>query len=184
MPRSLNGFEKPAFFSLLFILASCSPNRVENTQEDEAATKVFASEKTAKLLGGDDVIAVIQKSDSVSAYLLPQSSYFEQTVDAYTTRLGPQNLSQLQETILLDILLSEESYLFDVAKGCEPDYGVRFEFRSGESRIDVLICFGCSQLQIYRNGKSLSGALFDPAAEDLAEAVKEIFPNDELMQSL
>lgn len=179
MRQTCTSYTQWSSLALFLMLGSCT-----STTQENGAVKKQVSSKVTELLGGIEVVSVIQNSDSVSAFLLPQKSFHQKTLDSYTMRLGPVKLNDSQRTQFVDLLLSKRSYLFDVAKGCEPDYGVRIEFLSGEDRVDVLLCFGCSQLQIYRNGQSLAGGPFDPAAKDLTEFVKEIFPDDELIQTL
>lgn len=179
MLRKLGVLNKRYFCTLLLILAGCSSSKTE-----ESHPKQGVSKNVVELLGGQDVVDVINNAEVVSGYLLPQKSYHQESVEDYTMRLGPIELPEVQKSKLTKILLSKESYLYDIAKGCAPDYGVRIEFQKGENRVDLLFCFGCSQVQAYKNGKSLSGGEFDPVEKQLAEIMKEIFPDDEAIQGL
>ena len=179
MLRKISDLNKRYYYSLFLLFAGCSSSEVKESQPEQSVSK-----SVVELLGGQDVVAVINNAEIVSGYLLPQKSYHQESVENYKMRLGPIELTASQKTKLSKLILSKESYIFDVAKGCAPDYGVRIEFQKGENHVDLLFCFGCSQVQVYKNGKSLSGGEFDPVEKQLAELMKEIFPEDELIQSL
>ena len=170
MLRKISDLNKRYYYSLFLLFAGCSSSEVKESQPEQSVSK-----SVVELLGGQDVVDVINNAEIVSGYLLPQKSYHQESVENYKMRLGPIELTASQKTKLSKLILS---------KDCAPDYGVRIEFQKGENHVDLLFCFGCSQVQVYKNGKSLSGGEFDPVEKQLAELMKEIFPEDELIQSL
>lgn len=167
--------------ALLVSICLTSPQvvRAAETQPDESP-----SPEVVKLLSGPQVVDVIRRAKKVQAALQPGKSFFEEDVKKYQTRFGPVDVSDKHAMQLRKLLFSKDSYLFDVGKGCAPDYGVRVRFEHEQTTVDVLFCFGCQQLQVYVDGKSRSGGLFDPSAPDFARLMKHIFPQDKAIQSL
>jgi hypothetical protein len=76
------------------------------------------------------------------------------------------------------------TYLWDVAKACEFLPGVALRFAGSNVRVDILICFSCDELEIYRNGERVGHEDFDPRRSDLLGVVKKLFPEDEAIQAL
>lgn len=65
-----------------------------------------------------------------------------------------------------------ESKFLEVA----PSYGVRIRFYAGADEIDVLLCFHCNLLAVYRNGVLTGGEGFDFIRPVLVRTVKSLFP--------
>ncbi len=162
----------------LFLACSAEPVHEEPAQAPVLSTNVV------QLFGGAKAVEIIQSPDTVNAYRQPPESYPQRLLSDFKILSGPIAVAEAERKNLQSVLLANDSYLWDVAKGCEPDYGVRIEFSKGDDKLDVLFCFGCSQLQIYRNGESLAGEEFDPIEKKLTEIAKRIFPDDEVIQSL
>ena len=93
-------------------------------------------------------------------------------------------LRREQVAKLRAVLLNPSSYEFEMAKGCMPDYGVRFQFVHQGREVDVLLCFGCDILAVYDRGKKVGGEDFDTARLSLAAIVKTLFPKDDAIQAL
>jgi hypothetical protein len=85
---------------------------------------------------------------------------------------------------LAALLLDPRSYVWNEAKGCDPLYGVRLEFKRKDETVDVIFCFECDILTVYHNGVAGSGEDFDPIRPALVPLMKEIFPKDGEIQSL
>jgi hypothetical protein len=81
-------------------------------------------------------------------------------------------------------LSARESYLWNAAKACIPQYGVRMSFFRGNERVDVLFCFECDILVVFHNGRLTGGGSFDYAHNALLDDVKRLFPDDAAIQAL
>lgn len=101
----------------------------------------------------------------------------------YPVLAGPVAVDAKSRGELADVLTSDATYLWDVAKACAfmPGVLVRYE---GTERIDVLLCFSCDELAIYRNGKLLNREDFDPRRKDLVRVVQRLFPADPALAKL
>lgn len=168
------------FYFVIPMFLACSPEPAS----EEAPSTPQVSQNVVELFGGEQAVEIIQNAETVNAYRQPPKSYHQRSLSDYEVLSGPVPVSEAERKELLNALLANDSYMWEVAKGCEPDYGVRVEFSKGDEKVDVLFCFGCSQLQVYRNGKSISGEEFDPIEEKLTEIAKRIFPDDKAIQAL
>jgi len=162
----------------MFLACSAEPVHQEILQPPQVSKNVV------KLFGGEQAVEIIQNADTVNAYRQPQKSYHQRLLSDYEILSGPVPVAETEQQQLLIALLANDSYMWEVAKGCAPDYGVRIEFSKGGDKVNVLFCFGCSQLQVYRNGKSVKGEEFDPIEKKLIEITKRIFPDDKAIQAL
>lgn len=152
--------------------------------QPKAVTRPVTPELT-KLYGGDAAIAAILNANSVQAYRLPAPSEHRQLLADYKMAAGPIAVSQPLAARIRDVLLDHSVYVWDAAKGCgDPDYGVRIQFLSGSDEVNVLLCFHCDMLGVYHNGKNVDIEDFDYGREKLVAIVKEIFPEDKVIQSL
>ena len=131
--------------------------------------------------GAQDVIAAPEK---VQAIRLADQSFYQPTVADYKTAAGPIDVDKDIGKQTSKLLLDEKSYLWDVAKGCEPIFGVRLQFTKGEQTADVFFCFECDILTIYFQGKPVGSEDFDPIRPQLVTIVKQLFPEDEAIQGL
>lgn len=173
------------FLAALTVLSGCGnqPAPEDSNDPGKAVAAVEVTQTVTELLGGSVALKTIQSAPA-SAWLLPANSYHQNSLSEYEMREGPVALSEQQQENLVEILTAHESYLHDIAKGCAPDYGVRVRFKNPDSPVDILFCFGCSQLQVYVNGQSTSGGEFDPAEQKLIHWVQSVFPDDAVIQSL
>lgn len=171
---------KIIFCLVIPMLLACS----KGPASEETSQIPQVSKNVVKLFGGEQAVEIIQNADRVDAYRQSPESYHQSLLSEYKILYGPVVVVEAEKKELQLALLANDSYMWDVAKGCEPDYGVRVEFSRGVERVDILFCFGCSQLQIYRNGKSVSGEDFDPIEKKLINIAQRIFPEDQAIQEL
>jgi hypothetical protein len=86
---------------------------------------------------------------------------------------------------MADALLANATYDWGVAKSCGfPIYGVKVSFFGTDERVDVYFCFKCGDLAVAHDGEDLGRADFNNRSATFVKAVKELFPNDEAIQSL
>lgn len=141
------------------------------------------------VFGNAETISIVRDADTVQAYRVP-SQYGDtgpvdiDLLDDESMLTGPVPVPDNRSTELKELLLDQSTYGWDYAKSCEPNYGVRVQFKSNGDHVDVLFCFQCEILAVYRDGKVVGGEDFDNAHHQLVSIVKQLFPNDELIQSL
>ena len=143
-----------------------------------------AEENQAKLFGTGEAQDVIARPTKVRAYRLADNSFYQPAVADYKTTAGPIDVDDAVARETSQLLVDVDSYLWDTAKGCEPIFGVRLEFTQGDKTADVFLCFECDILSVYYQGKPVGGEDFDRIQPQLVGIVKQIFPDDETIQSL
>ena len=137
------------------------------------------------LFGGPVGISTVRNATSVMAFRLPPASTPHDSLDEYEMIAGPIEVPDATASDLKDLILSPSVYGWEYVKACgEPEYGVRFQFQHMEEDVDVLVCFKCDHVGVYRNGLWVSGEDCDDARDDLLGIVKPLFPNDPSIQSL
>jgi hypothetical protein len=65
-----------------------------------------------------------------------------------------------------------------------PDYGVRFQFLHGQDELDVLLCFHCDHIGIFRDGQFVEQEEFNVARPALLSIVQELFPDAPVISAL
>ena len=148
-----------------------------------------ASENVNTLFGGSDGLQVVLKPEKVEAYRVAPLHNMPKGEDPKTIGgagmlSGPVTVDEESSRELTEILRNPGTYDWDSAKGCKFDPGVVVRFASKLSTIDVVFCFHCEELQIWRDGARVGGEDFDAASHKLAAIMKRIFPEDPEIQSL
>jgi hypothetical protein len=142
-----------------------------------------ATPELRKLYGGSEGFAVLQKAERIEAFRLNHNYRAGQEP---TVTEGPITVSQPVAQQLISVLSAHEAYGWNYAKGCIPVWGVRLSFYHGADRVDILLCFQCNLLLVSLNGTQTTGDVedFDPIRPQLVQAMKAIFPNDQVIQNL
>ena len=84
---------------------------------------------------------------------------------------------------LSSIIENPNTYFrYEVPPDCLFRPGIAFRFKDKKTRVDLLVCFSCSELRYYMDGKVVGQSFFKP--KKLLSLVKKLFPNDEKIQSL
>tara|TARA_Y100000588_G_scaffold135469_1_gene149014 strand:+ start:1365 stop:1751 length:387 start_codon:yes stop_codon:yes gene_type:complete len=73
-------------------------------------------------------------------------------------------------------------FRYEVPPDCLFRPGVAFRFKDKRTKVDLLVCFSCSELRYYMDGKVVGQSFFQ--SKKLLSLVKELFPDDEKIQSL
>lgn len=131
-----------------------------------------------------EVAAIVKSPATVTAYRLADSSTYREKVADYKTVGDPVDVDAETMKQLAETLLDPRGYLWDLAKGCDPLYGVRLEFKRKDETVDVVFCFQCDILTVYHNGVAGESEDFDPLRPALVPLMKKIFPKDGEIQSL
>ena len=151
----------------------------------ETGGKVVGSSKELlPIYGSQQVIDIVQASTDVHAYRLADAGYYQDDLADYERAGEPVRIPGTDRETLRDLLLDEGSYELEIAKGCEPVFGVGVSFVVGEQAVDVLFCFQCDILAVYQDGRVVGDEDFDPARTRLVALVKKFFPNDDVIQQL
>lgn len=132
-----------------------------------------------KLYGGPQGFAVLQHPDRVEAFRLEDKRGKPGAVTAGPVTVSPEQISRLSY-----VLQAPESYWWNTHSACIPHWGVRFTFYQGTDKLDVLLCFQCSQLGVSFNGSKLEDKDFDLIQPQILQIVKPLFPNDKVIQEL
>ncbi len=134
-------------------------------------------------MGGDEVIRLIRAAKTAQAYRIHPPDRKQQLPEvfpaAYPIITGPVSVAPETVAPLRDLLLRPKSYSWKAAyKECTFDPGVRTLFEAEGHTIDVLFCFECDQLQIYRDQKYVAALDIDPSRPEFVRIVKQLLPND------
>jgi hypothetical protein len=148
-----------------------------------------SAENVNKLFGGSDGLQVVLRAERVEAYRVAPLHKMPKDDDPKTIGgagmlSGPVTVDETSRRELAEILRNPGTYDWNSAKGCKFDPGVVIRFASETTTIDVVFCFHCEELQVWRDGARVGGEDFDAAAARLVTIMKRIFPDDEEIQKL
>jgi len=105
-------------------------------------------------------------------------------LDSYT-RIGPIVPSQDLRPRISQILTDPATYDGEFSgSGCTPIWGIRLRFFSQKGTADVLLCLNCDVAGYMLDGKYLQNRDFDPGRPAIVKFLKQVFPDDKLIQSL
>lgn len=147
---------------------------------DAAPAPRRSRSKLAEELGGEAVLAVLEKPDRASAIRTRfQLAGSGESPDAYTpfgerVSIGPEARSRLS-TLLID----DRSWDFDARFGCCMSHrAVRFQFEGGGHVVDLVVSFGNHTSVTFLDGARMAYQNPDPAARRLIQIGRELFPDD------
>jgi hypothetical protein len=150
----------------------------------------YASTRGAleRLYGGAANLAVVARPTTIKAFRLGPLpldllSHTAAIAD-HPVLAGPVELAPADAAAVSEALSSSNSYEWMTGKACMPRYGIRFSFEMDANCVDVLLCFECDILAVWRDGRCLGVEDFDNARPALVRAVRAAFPGDQEIQSL
>lgn len=171
-------------------VAANAPNATSPSGSSQAGPQV--GRQVGKFLGPERV-AILQQADRVETYRVKNP--FQTSLDdpgprvanlVWTAQGKPLTKPQIAE--LQNLVLSDSSYEWEVAKGCEPAPGVVFRVFRKKEYVDVVVCFDCEMWAFGLNTQDNESAElwedFDPVVKPLAALAKAAFPDDEVIQGL
>ena len=139
---------------------------------------------SVKKFHGDERLAILKQADRIEAFRVDGMVQPKQnTAGGYKILSKGKSLSKQQTQVFQQLLFSEKSYAFEVAKGCEPIPGIVLRVYSKKEFVDVIFCFQCDMWGFQHKGKS-KWEDFDPARPKLVNLMKQLFPNDDVVQGL
>ena len=107
----------------------------------------------------------------------------EKSLHGYTILSGPIDLSIENRKALHSIIEKRSTYVENaVPVDCSFLPGVALCFADKQNRVDLLVCFTCSELRYYLKGEVFWQSYFNP--HQLKDFVKKLYPKDAKIQSL
>ncbi len=136
------------------------------------------------MVGGKDAYKTVALPDKVEAWLLNGEGAGE-NIDPLANRTGAVELKTADAKQFSDTLLNFDSYAWETAKLCSPNFGVRLRFTRGDDTVEFLLCYECKILEVSHNGNPQAQEMnFDYAQIALIKAIQSVFPEDNAIKKL
>lgn len=156
---------------LCSLLVCCLPAFAEESSLNDL------SASTA--LGGMDVFATIRDAETVTA----------QRIDSTAQEEGPQIITELgspftvppAEASALKAAFTRGQTYLSPSKSCQFRANVRYGFATAKDKINIVLCFGCGELEVWRGGELVSFGPFDGGYGNILAITKQLFPKDEFL---
>lgn len=154
------------------------------------------SDRVTKLLGGADVVSVLRDEGehvrreawrldpAVSSGADAPAAQGATDLHGFPIVAGPVPISAEHAAALADVLLQDGTYDWDRAKGCEFLPGLAIRETRGATVVDVLVCFSCDEIAVWKNGVKTGGEDVDSRRSDLIALARRIFPGDAKFRAL
>lgn len=148
-----------------------------------------ADARVVKLYGNQANFAALARADKVQAFRVKHTienarDKQRKQIRGYPVLSGPHPVDKKVARNLVRLLQDKSTYDFERDKGCEMVPGVVVVFTHQRTRVELVLCFECDQLEIYVGDKNTGYEDFDPARPQLLKLVKRIFPKDKAIQTL
>lgn len=122
----------------------------------------------AKLLGGPDVVAVLNEADRFTSVLLRVPMPRTSDPAKYVASTPEVELDRETATSIRAALFDPaQNRQVDAAKGCAPIYGWKVSIFAGDRRVDFYFCFDCGIVTVQLQGTTVGGSHFDHVADEL-----------------
>jgi len=189
-PRRLRLGDKP-YSSITLPYGSSEHFVVSRAKElfPEVVEWSVLSPETAlsRLLGSAEAVDVVRHPERVEAQrlkgkVLPHTG--SDSLANHPPQGDPFPVSPEIAARITASLLNPDAYEWGEAYLCDPTPGVRLTWHRGDDQVDVLFCFECGILDTYWNERPIVSQGFGPAYDDLAAAMKELFPDDKQIQGI
>lgn len=149
-----------------------------------------AEDVSAMVFGGADTFKVFNTAPKVTASRLapPLGVTDYKTDDLFDPRkyrvtetvpVPPKVIEQIRS-----IFADPTIYVLNAAKGCIPQYGIRFTFASDSGTVVLDLCLECSIFAVTHDGKLTESEDFDGGSERLIAISQSLFPKDKELQAL
>ena len=99
-----------------------------------------------------------------------------------SSKLG--SISTEATSTLLEILLDPESFDWENQKSCIVTPGVKVSFQDSSHLVEIVFCFECDILVVYRDNELMSTGNFDYVHGALVEWLQREFPENPIIQEL
>jgi hypothetical protein len=148
----------------------------------------FQNSDVRQMFGGAAGIDALRSADRVEAYRLgklpDEINWQTATVSDYPVAAGPVVVPGSTAKHIAVVLQKPTSYGWEFAKSCIIRPGVRLDFIRGNDRLQILLCFECDIVSIVLNGEHVGGEDFDNVRGELVRAIRSLFPDDPVIQTL
>lgn len=130
-------------------------------------------------LGGADVLTTIKNAETVTAQRIDSTP--QDDAPRVLTELGsPFNVPAAQATELKTAFSQGATYL-SPSKNCQFRANVRYCFITPKDKVDIVLCFGCGEMEVWRGDNLVSFGPFDGGYGRILGITKELFPKDEFL---
>ena len=161
---------------LLLALSGCSDAPANDPQPQTGPQPApELTERVAMLMGGWPHAKAITETGKATAFRIGVDEDFKEIMLSDGIELTAD-----QRESLVSLLAQDDSYEWEIAKGCEPMPGVLITFEDGATYARTRICFSCRMIGFTPG----NWEDFDPINDELVQWVKGVFPDDELIQKL
>lgn len=136
-------------------------------------------------LGGPEILAIIREAQTVTAQRIDSKlAETRETAVAHPEILilGEPFAVPAAEVEALKTVFGQGATYLSPSKTCEFRANVRYGFIAPEDRkIELVLCFGCGELEVWREGKLVSFGPFDGGYGEILAITKRLFPKDEFL---
>ncbi len=137
-------------------------------------------------LGGTENLAIVKEATSVTAQRVDSKVLDNATQAAaqppVVFNLGEPFAVPEKEAAELKAAFTDGNTFLSPSKTCEFRANVRYTFNAPPNRkLEFVLCFGCGEMDIRRDGKLVSFGPFDGGYGRILAITKKVFPNDEFL---
>jgi len=132
-------------------------------------------------LGGIEVYNTIKNAQTITAQRVDSKKTDKPEKPPELIILGEPFLVPAKEADLLKKIFTTGTTYVAPSKACLFRANVRYAFSTADSKVELVLCFGCGEVEIWQNGKMVSFSPFDAAYEQILNVTKAIFPKDEFL---
>ena len=151
-------------------------------QTSQGGIQVSPSPKIQAFLG-DEIIAVVSAPDRIEPFLLeaafmPDPSLTGPTaIGGYTWKARGADLPAVDIQWLSNLIMSQSSYDFEIAKKCPFVPEVALRFHRGTDHVDVMVSQSCAMWQ-FEKGDAAKLEDFDPIKDQMKAIISSVFKID------
>lgn len=153
-----------------------------------ACSAAGPSARVTSLLGGPEAVSVLSDTSGAvkrEAWRIDSFNIKRNPAPVNPPRLhdhpilaGPVAVDDATAAEIAAIFLDDDTYRWDVAKGCEFDPGVVIRETRGATVVDILLCFSCDEAEFHVGGKRAGIEDTDARRADLLRIARRLFPDD------
>ncbi len=131
-------------------------------------------------LGGQEVLAAVRSAPVVQVQRVdsPDPSTYAEGERPPLLELGKPFPVPTGDAVKLRKILMEGRTYLAPPKRCRFRANVRYFFEGSGSPVSVVLCFGCGELEVWRDAKMLAFSPFDSAYGKLLGVTQRLFPDD------
>ena len=152
-------------------------------------TAPLQREKLVELFGGQEVFRALAAGPPLEAFRLADIVEQPQSVTAplggYRVQTGPVKVDGHLAGKLGELFTRANFYEHPAgATDCPFKPGVALRFEAAGKKIELLICFGCNELAVYRDNRLHGFVSIRPRRQELLTVLRDVFPGDQVIAKL